>query len=91
LRFQFRPLKDYSAVVHTDRLEQAFFVTVDSKPPFRGIMVTARHYQELAVSPQTKRARIMFEENSGLTYVVRPERVSELVRQAATVYSMVKP
>ena len=54
-------------------------------------MVTARHYQELAVSPQTKRARIMFEENSGLTYVVRPERVSELVRQAATVYSMVKP
>lgn len=56
-----------------------------------GVVIGYITYQELAVSPQTKRPRVAFEENSGLTFVVRPERITELILQAAAVYGMAKP
>jgi hypothetical protein len=49
-------------------------------PPFlMGVIIEYIPYQEAAISPQTKHVRIMFEENSGLTRVVRSEQVRELL------------
>jgi hypothetical protein len=45
-------------------------------------------YQDIAVSQQTGRPRIIFEENSGLATIVPAERVIELVAQ---VEATIKP
>ena len=44
-----------------------------------GIVSSFIPYQEPAISPYTKRVRIMFEENSGLAELVHTDRVLELI------------
>jgi hypothetical protein len=46
-----------------------------------GVVVEYVPYLEPAISPQTGRVRVMFEENSGLTRVIRSERIRELLAQ----------
>ena len=48
-------------------------------PLLLGVVLAYIPYFEPAISPQTGRTRVVFEENSGLTRVVRSERVSELL------------
>jgi hypothetical protein len=45
-----------------------------------GVVVEFLPYTEFAISPQTQRPRISFEENSGLVRAVRAEKVAELLR-----------
>jgi len=45
-----------------------------------GVVVEFIPYIDLAISPQTQRPRITFEENSGLVRAVRAEKVAELLR-----------
>ncbi len=45
-----------------------------------GVVVEFIPYTDLAISPQTQRPRITFEENSGLVRAVRAEKVAELLR-----------
>jgi len=52
-------------------------------PLLLGVVIEYVPYYEPAVSPQTKHLRVMFEENSGLTRIVRSERISDLLRQIA--------
>ena len=44
-----------------------------------GIVSSFIPYREPAISPQTKRVRVIFEENSGLANIVPVERLSELL------------
>jgi hypothetical protein len=46
-----------------------------------GVVVEYVPYLEPAVSPQTGRIRVMFEENSDLTRAIRSERIRELLAQ----------
>jgi hypothetical protein len=46
-----------------------------------GVLTQYISYQELAISPQTKRPRVMFEENSGIARVVSSGRIRELLNQ----------
>ena len=55
-------------------------------PPYlMGVIIEYIPYQEGAISPQTKRMRIMFEENSGLARVVRSEQVRELLTRVSAM------
>jgi len=54
-------------------------------PLLLGVVIEYVQYDEFAISPQTKRVRVMFEENSGLTRIVRSERISELLAQIASL------
>jgi hypothetical protein len=44
-----------------------------------GIVTSYQPYDELAVSPQTKRARVIFEENSGLAEVLPTDYIDEAI------------
>ena len=49
-------------------------------PPYLiGVIIEYIPYQEVAISPQTKRPRVVFEENSGLARVVGFKQVRELL------------
>lgn len=48
-------------------------------PLLLGVVIESIQYQEAAMSLQTGRPRVLFEENSGLTRVVRAERIRELL------------
>jgi hypothetical protein len=45
-----------------------------------GLVTSYRSYTEVAVSPQTKHARVLFEENSGLADVLPLNYVEETIR-----------
>lgn len=47
-----------------------------------GVVVDYIPYVDVAVSPQTKRPRITFEENSGLSHVVPSDKILELLNYA---------
>jgi hypothetical protein len=59
----------------------ALSLGVVNPPLLLGVVIEYVPYDEPAISPQTKRVRVMFEENSGLTLIVRSERISELMTQ----------
>jgi hypothetical protein len=44
-----------------------------------GVIIASIEYSDTAMSSQTGRPRVLFEENSGLTLVVRSERIRELL------------
>jgi hypothetical protein len=44
-----------------------------------GVVVASVEYTDVAISPQTRRPRITFEENSGLTHVVPADKILELM------------
>jgi S1-C subfamily serine protease len=50
-----------------------------TKPYLIGIVSSYVPYREIAVSLQTKRTRIIFEENSGLTWVVPSQYIKEMI------------
>src|SRR5450759_4401324 len=51
-----------------------------SKASLIGLVIQSRSYIDTAVSPQTKRARISFEENAGLADVLPIDCVDEAIR-----------
>ncbi len=51
-----------------------------SKAALIGLVIQSRSYIDIAVSPQTKRARISFEENAGLADVLPIDYVDEAIR-----------
>src|SRR5207248_1509243 len=55
----------------TKSVSQAYFI---------GVVTSYQTYQEAAVSPQTKRTRIIFEENSGLAEVLPPDYIEETIK-----------
>jgi hypothetical protein len=55
----------------TKAVQQAYFI---------GIVTSYQTYQEAAISPQTKRTRVIFEENSGLADVLPPDYVDETIK-----------
>jgi hypothetical protein len=65
-------------------LEAGTEIGLVNPPLLLGVVIEYVPYYEPAISPQTRRVRVMFEENSGLTRIVRSERISELLRQIAS-------
>ena len=59
--------------------------TAYSKADLIGIVSAYVPYQDVAISTQTKRPRIIFEENSGLAIVVPADRIVEVVDAADAV------
>lgn len=58
-----------------------FSVLGNARPAYLlGVVVEFIPYTDFAISPQTQRPRITFEENSGLVRAVRAEKVAELLR-----------
>lgn len=47
-----------------------------------GMVIDYIPYTDVAISPQTKRARITFEENSGLSHAVTSDKMLELINRA---------
>jgi hypothetical protein len=47
-----------------------------------GVVTDYIPYTDVAISPQTKRARITFEENSGLCYAVAADKILDLINMA---------
>lgn len=47
-----------------------------------GVVIDYIPYTDIAISPQTKRARITFEENSGLSHAVTADKILELINRA---------
>lgn len=47
-----------------------------------GMVIDYIPYTDIAISPQTKRARITFEENSGLSHAVTADKILELINRA---------
>ena len=52
----------------------------NSRPFLIGMVKDFIPYRDVAISPQTKRARISFEENSGLSEVVPIDRIDEAIK-----------
>jgi len=47
-----------------------------------GVVIDYIPYTDIAISPQTKRPRITFEENSGLSHAVTADKILELINRA---------
>jgi len=76
------PLFLKRSAVHVDFDSGAQFGSVN--PLYlMGVLIQYLPYSEFAVSPQTKRPRVVFEENSGLARVVSSGRIRELLNQIA--------
>jgi len=67
-------------------------VSVGINPPIlMGVVIGYLPYIEPAISAQTHRIRVTFEENSGLTRVVRAQRISEVLKQVRTARPELAP
>jgi hypothetical protein len=62
---------EFISIQGTQAVPQAYFI---------GVVTSYQTYQEAAVSPQTKRTRVIFEENSGLAEVLPPDYIDETIK-----------
>jgi hypothetical protein len=62
---------EFLSIQGTKAVSQAYFI---------GVVTSYQTYQEAAVSPQTKRTRVIFEENSGLAEVLPPDYIEETIK-----------
>jgi hypothetical protein len=69
----------YSPVLKTDSSISSPLVNEER---LVGLVVDYVPYVDIAVSPQTRRPRVTFEENSGLCHAVPADRILELVSRA---------
>jgi hypothetical protein len=75
------PLLLKPAAVHSSADGGPIEMGTINPPLLMGVVVEYIPYFEPAISPQTNRVRVLFEENSGLTRVIRSERIRELLTQ----------
>lgn len=62
---------EFVSIQGTKAVPQAYFI---------GVVTSYQTYQEAAISPQTKRTRVIFEENSGLAEVLPPDYIEETIK-----------